>query len=61
MQPQLTDQDKQFILRVFSQLHINPLASDAQETVAMVQRIARILLADGEKNESESIKGEQDG
>jgi len=55
MKPGLTDQEKQFILQLLSKLNINPLASDAADTVALVQSIARKLL------EEEKVKEDQDG
>lgn len=44
MAKELTDQESQFILQILAKLNVNPLSSEAIDTVAIVQAIARKLI-----------------
>lgn len=53
MQKELTEQEKQFILQLLSKLNVNPLASDAIDTISLVQNIARKLLTEEQEGEKD--------
>lgn len=45
MPKELTDKECQFLLQLLAKLNVNPLSSEAADTVAIVQTIARKLVA----------------